>query len=690
MRTLLIDNYDSFTHNLAQYLEQVSGTAPIVVHNDVPWSSLPLDRVDAVVVSPGPGRPSRPADMGVSSRMIRDGGLPLLGVCLGHQGIADSCGGVVDLAPEPMHGRMSDVRHDGTDLFAGLPSPLRVVRYHSLTVTALPDELEATAWTDDGVMMALRHRSRPLWGVQFHPESIGTERGLQVIANFLDLARDARPSTHTSAPTVAPRDPVVRDPRYRVLVRRLDVLPDPEEVARPLRGRSTFWLDSSAELDGSARFSYLGPGDGPLAEDVSYDVATSCVTTTTADGTTEETVTSFLDHLGEQIAARAVDRVPAVPFDFALGYVGHLGYELKAETGGAAAHASPTADARMMFADRLIALDHRDRCTYLLTLTLVGGDDTAALGWLDETAAAVTAMPRSERGRPAVSDTPLGALPSVIDTRHDDGAYRAAIADCLEQITMGESYEICLTNEMSVPFDGDAADLYLAVRRASPAPYAAFLRFPGLAILSASPERFLRITASGVVDSKPIKGTRARGRSPAEDAAARLDLATSEKDRAENIMIVDLVRNDLNQVCVPGSVHVPVLFDVESHTHVHQLVSTVEGRVRPGLSAVDCVRAAFPGGSMTGAPKRRTMEIIDRLEGGPRGVYSGALGWFSLTGAADLSIVIRTVVLADGRASVGTGGAVVSLSDPQDEVDEMHLKADALLRVLGGSDGRPR
>jgi para-aminobenzoate synthetase len=203
-----------------------------------------------------------------------------------------------------------------------------------------------------------------------------------------------------------------------------------------------------------------------------------------------------------------------------------------------------------------------------------------------------------------------------------------------------------------------------------------------VALLSASPERFLSIGVDGVVESKPIKGTRPRGATPAEDEAMRGDLLAQEKDRAENLMIVDLVRNDFNMVCQVGSVHVPRLFDVETYAPVHQLVSTIRGTLRPGQSAVDCVRAAFPGGSMTGAPKIRTMEIIDRLEEGPRGPYSGALGWFSLSGGADLSIVIRTLVVTEGQVTFGVGGAIVALSDPYEEFEETVVKSRAMLTAL--------
>ena len=286
MRTLLIDNYDSFTYNLYQLLGEVNGTAPVVVSNDAEWSELDVARFDAVVVSPGPGRPDRPLDFGISAQAICESGLPLLGVCLGHQGICYLQGASIEHAPEPMHGRVSQVHHRGSDLFAGLPAPFSVVRYHSFAATELPGELEVTAWTPDGVVMGVRHRHAPMWGVQFHPESICTAFGRDLLANFRDVAVAARPPAPRAAGgrVASPPSAGVRaartDEPYDVHVRRLEFEPDAQVAHGELftdRERR-FWLDSSAVIDGVSRFSFMGDGAGPLAEYVTYDVGSETVT----------------------------------------------------------------------------------------------------------------------------------------------------------------------------------------------------------------------------------------------------------------------------------------------------------------------------------------------------------------------------------------------------------------------------
>jgi para-aminobenzoate synthetase len=685
MRTILIDNYDSFTYNLCQLIGEVNGAAPVVVRNDEDWSTVPIHQFDGVVVSPGPGRPERARDFGVSTNAIRESGLPVLGVCLGHQGIGHLFGAAVVRAPEPMHGRMSRIHHTGVDIFAGLPSPFPSVRYHSLAVTDLPEDLEAIAWTDDDVVMALRHRHEPLWGVQFHPESIGSAYGRELIANFTELAVARRRSILVSpAPATVPTP--TSQPAYRIAVRTLPRCPDPALTYRELfaGSRHSFWLDSSSAGQGTSRFSFMGDGTGPLSEYVTYSVGSGKVDVETAEGIRSVPTAGFFDYLDEQIARWSMPVPAGLPFEFNLGYVGFLGYELKAESGGSAAHKSDEPDAALLFADRMVVFDHLKQVCHLIEL---GPEGSGSDAWLDKISARLVSLPvatseettNGSGARVGMTDPEMSPL---IELRHDRSAYLGLIGDCFEEIRAGESYEICLTNTATVHTVIDPLQTFHELRRISPVPYGALLSFPRLAVLSASPERFLRINATGNVESKPIKGTRARGRTPLQDQQLRHELATCEKDRAENLMIVDLLRNDLNRVCEVGSVHVPQLFEVETYPPVHQLVSTVRGKLRDGETAVSCVRSAFPGGSMTGAPKIRTMEIIDRLEAGPRGAYSGALGWFSLSGAADLSIVIRTLVATDDHVSFGVGGAIIALSDADEEFQETVVKSRAMVTAL--------
>ena len=670
MRTLLIDNYDSFTFNLFHLLGEVNGDEPIVVRNDeLSWEELEALRVDSIVISPGPGRPEHERDVGVTLDVIRRAGVPVLGVCLGHQALAHVTGGAIDHAPEVMHGRLSTIHHDGHGLFEGIPQGFTAVRYHSLVVGAVPAALRVTAWTHDDVVMALEHRTRPLWGVQFHPESISTEHGHALLRNF-------REQTRASAP--APRRTRRPATSVRVRHRALERWCDPEVAFVGLYGdrEHAVWLDSSRAEPGLARFSFMGAPDGPLGQVVRYDVATRALTIERAGGR-EELCENLLDYCERELARLRAD-APELPFDFTCGFAGYVGYECKADLGGKLVHRSPLPDAALMLCDRLIAFDHEQRRVHLLALADVEGE-AAAEAWL----AAAERELETLAPPPPLTQPAAGAL--SFSPREGRDAYLANIAACKHEIFEGESYEICLTTELHSDAAIEPVAAYRALRARNPAPHAALLRLGDVSVLSSSPERFLRVDRRRVVESKPIKGTAARAVHPVEDAYRAAALRDDDKSRAENLMIVDLVRNDLGRVCALGSVEVPALMAVESYATVHQLVTTVRGRLRDDATAIDCIRAAFPGGSMTGAPKLRTMEIIDRLEGGPRGVYSGVLGFLSVNGTADLSIVIRTLVASPHGLQIGAGGAIVAGSDPEAEHDEMLLKARAVLEAVAGT-----
>ncbi|GAA4936304.1 hypothetical protein GCM10023224_16380 [Streptomonospora halophila] len=690
MRLLLVDNHDSYTFNLFQLIARAAGGEPDVWANDDARlrDAGPggLAGYDAAVVSPGPGRPARPRDVGLlGAALNRAPEVPVLGVCLGHQALVHLAGGEIAAAPVPRHGHLSRIGHVGRGLFAGIPQDFTAVRYHSLAArTPLPAELEATAFAEDGVVMAVRHRSLPRWGVQFHPESVSSEHGAELVANFLRMAAGhPRPAARAARPASAgraraPEGPAVRGtapapppPHVRTLEHAVDA---EAAFARLYAARShAFWLDSS-RTGGTARFSFLGDAGAPGGEVLTYRAGEGAVSVAPADGPPLREGGTIFDALRRRLPARPAPP-DGLPFDFTGGYVGYFGYELKADCAGAAAHRSQAPDAVWLRCDRLVAVDHEGDRTYLVAR------GPGAAGWAEETAAALAGLGPAPPPAPAPAP-PGGDLEPLLERSRE--GYLTDVKECLRRLEEGESYEICLTNRLHTAAPADDLDFYRRLRRAAPAPYAALLRLGSTTVHSASPERFLRVDASGTAESRPIKGTAPRGADAAADARIAEELRTGAKTRAENLMIVDLLRNDLGRVCEVGSVQVPRFMYTESYSTVHQLVSTVRGRLRADVHPVDAVRACFPGGSMTGAPKVRTMEIIDRLEGSARGVYSGALGYLSHQGTADLSIVIRTAVRRGPDLAIGAGGAIVLDSVPAEEYAEMLLKAAVPL-----SGGRP-
>lgn len=384
---------------------------------------------------------------------------------------------------------------------------------------------------------------------------------------------------------------------------------------------------------------------------------------------------AVLDTLRAELAREPIELYRAYPgFDgFRLGLVGWVGYEVREETTGVAVtRRSRHPEAAFLRVDRALAIDVERGTADLLAL----GDE-----WTGDLAAWRDDLERRLADPPAAR--PVPASDATVRWRDDEATYLANVRACLDAIREGETYQICLTTTAEIDGDFDDVASYLALRATSKSHHGGFLRIAGTSLLSASPERFLEVDAEGLVRTRPIKGTRPRATIETVDQELAVELEESEKERAENVMIVDLMRNDLSRVCDLGSVAVTSLLAVESYPAVHQLVSEVEGRLRTGLTAVDALGACFPAGSMTGAPKIRATQLLDALESGPRGLYAGTFGFFGYDGQADLAMVIRTVVMDADGASVGAGGGITTLSDPDEEYAEMRLKARAPLAALG-------
>jgi para-aminobenzoate synthetase len=829
LKLLLLDHYDSFTYNLADMLAQICTTPPIVLAADSARSWVELQEMydlydlDGIILSPGPGNPATDGKLAIDI-VEQCPDVPILGVCLGHQILGHVYGATVDTAPVPIHGQVRPIvqvaKNEEDVLWKNIPKELLVTRYHSLAVqlNSLDDVptplLRTTAVSpEDGVLMAMQHCTLPHFGVQFHPESIGTVHGKQLIHNFCDICDErtcpspnpnrqqqrqsldaesalaANESQATNTATTPAEEQ--HQPPFAVYMHKVVSTMRPDQVMQSFLADNThtFWLDEAFSDGQSAAISILGASDQRV-EYWGREKQKDCqglfqwkhhAASETTEPTVKKLDTDILTYLQDQhchvtdavtlvefdgadhkAGNVQLNRLPedelqdVLPFDYRGGHVGYLGYEVRHDTAryleeqehgqhretsegkddltkGSSHSKIPTA--AFLWADRSFVYDHQGGEWYLVGVAPSDESPDSTIDWLRSTAKSMQEW-RGLSGSSASTEKNAGmaqVVPPIFTPNRPRETYNRNFDECIEQIRLGESYELCLTNQLetNVKVPGSTPlELYNVLRRRNPAPFSAFLNWnsqstiptpeigtdAAVALCCSSPERFISVkrktkqldssAKDGAasfkleVEAKPIKGTCARvipanGRTrtsseEAEDVERAQTLQSSLKNRAENLMIVDLLRNDMSRVCQTGSVHVAKLMDIESYATVHQMVSTIRGALDPSkASSIDVLKACFPGGSMTGAPKLRTMELIDSMEEGvSRGPYSGCLGYISLNGSMDMNIVIRTAVLTPAdehdawNISIGAGGAITALSESTDEYEEMILKSSAVVGAV--------
>ena len=492
----------------------------------------------------------------------------------------------------------------------------------------------------------------------------------------------------------------------RPFVQELSPAPDPARCCERLDGLPyRLFLDSAARSARLGRYSFL------MADPAAVVSGKGAVTESVRAGAAPRREHGdALAAIRSMLAPHVTEPVPGLP-PFQGGAAGYLAYDF-----GRAFERLPAPryddldmpDVVLGVYDWVVAWDHDVSRAWLISTGLPETSPEARAERAARRAAAVlTRLSAASIGTESGGTGPVvpGVAPAATRASHNapapafqvEGAasrvplrssftheaYLDAVARVREYIYAGDIFQANLSQRFEAPLGEHPWALYRRLRAGNAAPFAAFMELPGAAVLSASPERFLRVDTTGHVETRPIKGTRPRGVGPEHDAALGQALTESPKDQAENLMIVDLMRNDLSRVCTPGTVRVPELFTLERYATVHHLVSTVVGTLEPGKDALDLLRAAFPGGSITGAPKVRAMEIIAELEPSARGVYCGSLGYWSVTGALDTSIAIRTAIARTGRVYFSAGGGIVADSVPEQEYRETLDKARGIIDVLG-------
>ncbi|KAF8477316.1 ADC synthase [Kalaharituber pfeilii] len=812
-RILLLDFYDSFTHNLASLLRSSTGASVDVFLHDH-FSTLPhleadLKFYNALVIGPGPGSPEDPRDIGVVKQLWTalspQNQLPIFGVCLGLQSLCIAFGGQLKRLNVVKHGIISEIEHVGWDIFDGVGT-VKAVRYHSLHVdmNGSDNQIQELAWAADGnengrVLMAAKHRTKPYWAVQYHPESICTEGGGEsVIRNWWCLAQEWNRKTGRIVENLPAMSPKVWDKPKSLLERALKRGHNANDLPKSQNSRVNYatlvapQLSSThiCEIMGSenqqSNFIFLDSAASPGRYSiigVLSDISTQFLRYKAGNGFVEqtnlgETPKAFhrIDLHGSQamdsctgsctgnciweyIATFMAERTVAkdcgpVDSPFWGGLVGYIAYEMGVHSLGLPLQSwnVQRPDIQLVYMQRSIVIDHFNGTIFIQTLR---GDDGEWLGstrnrlqlatGLSMTLSHTPPLTHGSSRNGTVSSNPIlvEALSKASKPHHTvqvvrpkKERYLANIHKCQQYLSEGHSYELCLTAltqiHLSLP-SPTPWTLFTNLRSRNPAPYSAYMRLSGVTIVSSSPERFLSWSRDGVCQLRPIKGT------VKKTATTTLEYAKSmlytPKEMAENLMIVDLIRHDLNQVAHEGTVDVRRLMKVEEYKSVYQLVSVIEGKVGPkdeihsgGISdtnsprepqaapgsipptGFDVLARSLPPGSMTGAPKKRSVELLQGMEEEDRGLYSGVMGYWSVCGGGDWSVTIRTAfryddendvtTMSEGASSrvgssegvqkraeiwrIGAGGAITALSDPEAEWDEMEVKLESTLRAFIG------
>jgi para-aminobenzoate synthetase component 1 len=441
----------------------------------------------------------------------------------------------------------------------------------------------------------------------------------------------------------------------------------------------SFWLDSGMDPQKLGRYSFIGSDPFLVMKSRGDEI------TLTREGTEEKRHGNPFDVLGELLAEYSLERVQS-PVPFTGGAVGYFSYDLGRFIEKLPATAADDLDlpeCYLGFYDAVVAYDHLENRTFIISTGFPEKEESKkqrrAEARLNELKNMVLFAPPP----PEIKETSSIKSP-VLKANFSHEAYLEAVATAREYICAGDIFQVNLSQRLEAELTTTPYELYRRLRKINPAPFANYFNFDGVSIVGASPERFLKV-CGGWVETRPIKGTKPRGKTPAEDKALADSLLQSVKDRAENIMIVDLERNDIGRVCRYGTVKVTELAILETYPTVFHLTSTVVGQMREGKNPVDLLKATFPGGSITGAPKVRAMEIIEELEPTRRSVYTGSLGYLGFNGDMDLNIVIRTMIIKDGKAYFQVGGAIVYDSKPEAEYIETLDKGRALIQALNAS-----
>ena len=670
----LLDNYDSFTYNLYQYFGELGEEIIVKRQDATTLAEIEALQPTLIVISPGPCTPSEsPLSLAIIEQFM--GKIPILGVCLGHQAIGQFFGGKVIRAKQPVHGKTSSIIHDQLGVFTDLDCPLEVTRYHSLVIerSSLPEELLITAESADGEIMGIRHKTLPIEGIQFHPEAILTQSGHQLLKNALQIAKMWQLQHSVTPWHVKPLSVTI--PPY-LLSSAFKEMPSP------------FFLDSGNDYKELGQYSYMG--SSPFLEATAYaDHLELFWPNRSQREIIPHQKSGSLNFLNE---AQSKYRVLHAPFPFSGGAVGFLSYDLKNELESLPHGTTDDLNLplwRFAWYDGIVIYDHVQEKFWL---TACGIDENGSchadlaherIERLERTLYSFVPEQLNEP-EDLVNVTPPLHSTSPIIPSVSHAQYLEDLQRVIDYIYAGDIYQANLTQRFSIAWEGDAWNLYSQLHRQNPAPFAAFLPYTDFQILCSSPERFIRIQTDGQIETRPIKGTRPRGKSEEDDQYQAFDLQNSSKDRAELTMIIDLERNDLGRICEFGTVKVPDLIQLEKYPTVWHLASTITGQLRPDLQPSDIIQAVFPGGSITGAPKIRAMEIIEELELFKRGLYTGSVGYMGFDGAWDFNIVIRTILLKNKKAYIHVGGGIVADSIPESEYIETLDKARALFRVLKG------